>query len=187
MDPMVLLTGVLVVITGAYAFLTHRMAKASETSVRLMKEQADAISRPYVVISLAKRPNNPFIHLRIENTGQTPAENLTLSLGPEFEKIKDLERMKMLSGSHLFTNTMASFPPRSPVFFLLGFGATLHGGDDKKYPQETFTITANYSFAGRTVSEPTTVDVNQYNSTTLETDPVVDALNKIKDEIAKKK
>jgi hypothetical protein len=187
MDPMVLLTGVLVVITAAYAHLTHRMAKASETSVSLMKEQADAVSRPYVVISLAKRPNNPFIHLRIENTGLTPAQNLTLALGPESQRIKDLEGMKRLSGSHLFTTTTASFPPRSPVFFLLGFGAALQGADEKKYPQETFTIVANYSFAGRTVSETTTVDVNQYDASMLETDPVVDALNKIRDEIAKRK
>lgn len=50
MDAMVVLTGVLVVITAGYAYLTHRMAKASETSVRLMKEQADAITRPYVVV-----------------------------------------------------------------------------------------------------------------------------------------
>ena len=188
MDAMTVLTGALVVITGIYAYLTHRMAQASQASVCLMKEQTDAISRPYVVVSLAKRPNNPFIHLRVENTGQTAARDLTLSLGgPEFEKIKDLDGMKRLSGSHLFTKQTASFPPRSPLFFLLGFGSTLHGGDDKKHPQETFTVTARYSFAGQTVSETTTVDVNQYDATTLETDPVVDVLTKIKDEIAKRK
>lgn len=48
MDAMTCLTAVLVVITGIYAYLTHRMVKSSEASVRLMKEQADAISRPYV-------------------------------------------------------------------------------------------------------------------------------------------
>lgn len=184
---MEILTGGLIVITTVYAYLTHRMARASEASVRLMKEQADAISRPYIVISLVKRPNNPFIHLRVENMGHTAAENLTLSLDPEFERIKHFDAMKRLSGAHLFTKPTASFPPRSPVFFLVGSGSTLHGGDDKEYPQTTFAVTAEYSFAGQTVSETTTVDVNQYHSTTLETDPVVDALSKIKDEIAKKK
>ena len=58
--------------------------------------------------------------------------------------------------------------------------------DDKKRPQETFSITAKYSFSGQTVNETTWLDVNQYDASTLETDPVVDALNKIKDEIAKK-
>lgn len=186
MNAMVVLTGVLVGITAAYAILTYRMAKASEASVSLMKEQVDAIGRPYVAISLVKPPNNISIRLRIENTGRTPAENLTLSLGPEFEKIKDIEGMKRLSGSHMFTTTTASFPPQSPVFFFLGFGETLHGNDNKKYPQEIFTITAKYSFAGRKVSETTTIDVNQYNSTNLETNPIVEALDRIKDTIAKK-
>ncbi len=186
MDAMTVLTGVLVIITGIYAYLTHRMAKASLTSVRLMKEQTDAISRPYVVVSLVKRPNNPFIHLRVENTGQTAATNLRLSLGGiDFEKIKNLDVIKKLSGSHLFTKQIDSFSPRSPVFFLIGSGAAFCG-EDAKLHKDTFTVTAHYSFAGQTVSETTTVDVNQYNATSLETDPVVDVLNKIKDEIAKK-
>ena len=76
------LTLVLVVITAYYAYVTARMAKLAESSVLLMKEQSDAITRPYVTISLVKQPNNPFIHLRIENTGQTPAQDLKLLLGP---------------------------------------------------------------------------------------------------------
>ena len=176
----------LLAITTYYAFVTARMAKSAESTVNLMKEQSDSIARPYVTISLVKRPNNPYIHLRIENTGQTPAVNLTLSLGPKFETIKDLEGMKKLKGSHMFTQTIASFSPRSPVYFLLGFGATLHGDNDKQYPQETFNITAEYSYAQQNVKETTVVDINQYNATSLDKDPIVDALNKIKDEIAKK-
>lgn len=180
------LTLALVAITAYYAYVTARMAKLAESSVLLMKEQSDAITRPYVTISLVKQPNNPFIHLRIENTGQTPAKNLKLSLGPEFEQIKDLEDMKRLRESHLFTKTTATYSPHSPVIFLVGYGAALRGGNEKKCPQETFTITAEYSFSGRTVSETTVVDVNQYSKTMLDTDPIVDALNKVKDEIAKK-
>jgi len=184
---MTVLTAILVIITGVYAYLTYRMATTSQASVRLMKEQTDAIIRPYVVVSLVKRPNKPFIHLRVENTGQTAAVDLTLSLGGSgFDKIKNFDVMKRLSGAHLFTKQTASFPPRCPVFFLLGFGSTLNGGDDKKYPEKTFTVTARYSFAGQTVSETTTIDVNQYDATMLETDPVVDALTQIKDEIAKR-
>lgn len=187
MGTMEILTGALVVITAIYAYLTHRMAKATDASVQLMKEHAAAISRPYVVLSMVKRPNNTFIHLRVENTGKTAAEHLTLTLGPEFERIRELDGLKALSGSHLFTRTTTSFPPRSPVHFLLGSGSSLHGADEKKYPQEMFTVTAKYSFAGRSVSETTTLDVNQYVASSLETDPLIDALNKIKEEIAKGK
>lgn len=185
-DAMTILTAVLVLITAIYAYLTHRMVKASEASVRLMKAQADAISRPYVSISLVKQSNNPFIFLRVENTGETTARDMTLNLGPEFEKVQHLQGPKELKASYLFIKTLASFPPRSPVFFLLGLGASFMA-DDKTRPQQTFSIIAKYSFSGQTVNETTWLDVNQYNSTSLETDPVVDVLNKIKDELAKKK
>ena len=186
MDAMTVLTAVLVLITAVYAYLTHRMVKSSETSARLMKEQVDAISRPYVSISLVKQPNDPFILLRIENTGQTAARDMTLILGPEFEKIQHLKGPSYLKSAYLFTKTIAAFPPRSPVHFLLGFGDAFVA-DDKNRPQETFSITANYSFSGKMVREMTWLDVNQYDSTALETDPIVDALGKIKDELAKKK
>ena len=185
MDVMTGLTALLVLITAIYAYLTHRMAKASEASVRLMKEQSDAISRPYVSVSLLKQPNNPFILLRIENTGQTAAQDVTLTLGPEFEKIKHLKGPSELETAYFFSKTIASFPPRSPVHYLLGFGGAFVA-DDKKRPQETFSITARYSFSGKTVSETTWLDVNQYDSTVLETDPLVEILTKIKDELAKR-
>lgn len=132
-----------------------------------------------------KKPNNPYILLRVVNTGQTAARDMTLSLGSEFERISHLKGPQELKDAYLFTKTVASFPPHSPVLFLLGFGGSFVA-DDKKRPQETFSITAKYSFSGQTVNETTWLDVNQYDASTLETDPVVDALNKIKDEIAKK-
>ena len=91
MDAMTALTGVLVGITAIYAYLTHRMVKSSEASVALMKQQADAICRPYVSLSLVKQPNNPFILLRVENNGQTAARDMTLTLGPDLEKIQHLK------------------------------------------------------------------------------------------------
>lgn len=185
MDVMTALTGVLVVITGIYAYLTHRIVKSSETSTRLMKAQVDAISRPYVSISLMKQPNNPHILLRIENTGQTAAQNMTLTLGSEFEKIQHLKGPSELKTAYFFSKTIASFSPHSPAHFLLGFGSAFVA-DDKKRPQETFSVTAMYSFSGQEVSETTWLDVNQYDSTVLETDPIVEILAKINDELAKR-
>lgn len=181
------LTLVLVVITAYYAYVTASMAKAAESSVRLMKEQADAISRPYVTVSLVKQQNNPFIHLKIENTGQTAAQNLKLSLGLTSDAMKEIEDIRKLSNSHMFKQGAATFPPRSPLYFLIGFGSNLRNDDKMTHTSETFSVTATYSFSGQKVTETTVIDVKQYDDTTLETDPVVDALMKIKDEIAKKK
>ena len=180
------LTAALVVITAVYAYLTYRMVKASETSARLMKEQSDALTRPYVSLSLVKPHNDPFIFLRIENTGQTAAQDLTLTLGPEFDNIQHEQLLTNLKNSYLFTKTLSSFPPHSPVCFILGSGHSLLS-KDKNTAQLPFSITARYSFIGTAVSETTWLDVNQYDSSALDTDPVVTALDKIKDEIRKMK
>ena len=57
---MEILTALLVVITGIYAFLTYKMALTSEKSVNIMTEQTEAMSRPYIVIQPYVRPNTPF-------------------------------------------------------------------------------------------------------------------------------
>jgi len=183
---MALLTLILVVVTAYYAWLTNRLAKASEKTAQLMKEQADSISRPRLIVSLLKWPNEPFIYLRVENIGMTSAENLTLKFGSDFGPLKDLEVMKKLSQSRFFKTTIKTYPPKSPVFFYIGQGSSL-AGNASDTTQPTFTITASYSFSGNTVSESTIVDLNQYDETALEKDIVVDALTKIKEAIIAKK
>ena len=180
------LTAALVLVTAIYAYLTYRMAKASETSARLMEEQSQALTRPYVSVSLVKRHNNPHIFLRVENTGQTTARNMTLRFGPEIESVQTLQGIKEIKDSYLFTKTLASFPPQSPVFFIFGHGASLFS-TDKDIAHKTLSATATYSFISQTISETTWLDVNQYNASALDTDPIVSALGHIKEEIAKKK
>lgn len=185
-DAITILTAVLVVITGVYVYLTYRMAKASEAASTLMKEQSDAIARPYVSISLVKRHNNPHIFLRIENTGQTTARDMTLSFGPEVEGVKEIEEIQKIRGSYLFTKTLASFPPHSPVFFLLGFGSSL-SCDNKNASKTPLSITAKYSYGHQTFTETSWLDVNQYDGSALDTNPIVSALGHIKEEIGKMK
>ena len=44
------LTGILTLITGIYAYLTFRMAKASEESVKAVRQQSEDALRPYISI-----------------------------------------------------------------------------------------------------------------------------------------
>jgi hypothetical protein len=179
MDAMTVLTGVLVVITGIYAYLTHRMVKSSEASVALMKEQTEAISRPYIAISLVKPPNNPYIHLRIENTGRSAAHNVRFALGPEVDAVCQKETIRHLRESYLFTKEILSLPPGSPVLFLLGLGDRIGTEPDSERPQKTVSVTAEYGFAGSRVKETTWLDVNQYDNTILDTDPLVSAVQEL--------
>ena len=183
---MEILTFVLVLITAGYAYVTYRMSKASEQSVALMREQIDSVARPYVCLSLVKPQNSPFIYLHIENTGKTPAHNLTLKWGPEFEKVQHLQILSMLRKAYPFTKTIATFPPSSPIKYLFGVGDSLIQ-NEKNATQEPLSITATYSYGKQTTSETTWLDVNQYHSTSLDKDPVVDAIDKLREVIAQKK
>ena len=64
------LTAILAFITAIYAYLTHRMAKASEASVEAMRNQTEAMLRPYVTVAPFIRPHTPFLYLRVKNSGR---------------------------------------------------------------------------------------------------------------------
>jgi len=78
------LTAILAFITAIYAYLTHRMAKASEASVEAMRDQSEAMLRPYIIAVLFIRPHTPFLYLRVKNTGRMGAQNLRLTLDRDF-------------------------------------------------------------------------------------------------------
>ncbi len=66
------LTGLLVLITGFYAWATYRILKANELVVEAMREQSEATYRPYVTAGVYLEPDNPIFYLRIANTGKPP-------------------------------------------------------------------------------------------------------------------
>lgn len=53
---MEILTGILVLVTVIYAYLTQRMAKASEASVDAVRQQSEDALRPYISITPFIRP-----------------------------------------------------------------------------------------------------------------------------------
>ena len=81
---MEILTAILVVVTGVYAYLTYKMSNMSERSVQMMKEQTEAMSRPYLIVQPIVRPHTPFLYLKIYNSGKTPALNVKLELDMDF-------------------------------------------------------------------------------------------------------
>jgi len=78
------LTAALVVITAVYAYLTHRIAKASEASVAAINRQSEASLRPYITASPFVRPKALFLYLRVANSGRSSAENVRLTLDRDF-------------------------------------------------------------------------------------------------------
>ena len=183
-----ILTGVLALITAIYAYLTYRMAKASEASVEAVREQSEAMMRPYVSISPFIRPQALFLYLRIANTGRTGAQKLQLTLDRDFFQWGETDNPeKNLRNRNAFSLPINSLAPGAELLFALGQGWVLFG--EKANPVATpvqFNVTATYEFFGKNVEEVNHIDLRPYLGTEGEHDPVVEELERIRKVLEKK-
>ena len=79
------LTGLLVVLTGLYAYLTHRIAQANQSAVATMREQITASVRPYVYFDLV--PHGVLVEARLRNNGVTAAHNVSITTEPQLRTV----------------------------------------------------------------------------------------------------
>lgn len=183
------LTAILVVITGIYAYLTHRMAKASEASVDAVRAQSEAMLRPYVTVAPFIRPHTPLLYLRITNAGRTGAQNVHLSIDRDFFQFGQKDRPDQnLRAVSAFTTPVDYFAPGAELIFGLGDASVLFEKDAKpEISPVQFKITAAYEFLGKSVEEVTHVDLRAYYGTEGERDPVVEELERIRKVMEQKK
>ena len=182
------LTAILVLITAIYSYLTNKMVKASEASVQAMREQSEAMLRPYVTISTYVRPHTPFLYLRIENTGKTAAENLQLSMDKDFfrfgEKTQPSHNLRTMKA---FVDPIKSLPPGGKLIFALAQGFVIFGQDaDPSAVPPQFTIKATYQFGAKTIDEVNHIALTPYIGSEGERDPVVDELEKLRQLLEKR-
>jgi hypothetical protein len=176
------LTAILVFVTAIYAYLTHKMAKASEASVQTMQEQSEAMFRPYVTVSPFIRPHTTVLYLRIENTGKAAAENLRLSMNKDFFQFGEVTQQdRNLRTKTAFVEPMHSLPPGGKLVFALAQGFIIFAPDaDPNVVPQQFTITATYSFGSKEFTEPNRIDLRPYIGSEGELDPVVEELEKLR-------
>lgn len=182
------LTAVLVFITAIYSYLTYRMAKTSEASVQAVREQSEAMLRPYVTISTFVRPHTPILYLRIENTGKSAAENLHLLLDKDFFQFgEENQPERNLRKKSVFTDPIRSLPPSGKILFALGQGFVIFAEDaDRSVVPTHFTIKATYEFGAKKFDESNQIDLIQYLGSEGERDPIVDELEHIKQVLEKR-
>jgi hypothetical protein len=157
-----LLTGALVVITGFYAWATYRIMKANERTVASMREQTEALTRPYVTIGLLVPTNSHLFYLRIGNDGKTGAGNVRLSLDRDFYQYGQ-QNGTNLRNVTAFQTPIEQLSPGSEIVFGLAMGPQLVGEHlNPELTPPVFSITATYSYENRTVTETTTLDVRPY-------------------------
>ena len=182
--PLVLeyLTAILVFVTTIYAYLTHRMAKSSEASVQAVRDQSEALLRPYIEVTPYVRPNTTVLYLRIENTGKTGAQNVRLSIDRDFYQFGKKEDADYnLRTKAAFNQSIDSLGPRHKLTFALAQGFVIFGdgGGPEVTPQQ-FIVTASYEFAGKKVEEVHRIDLRPYIGTEGERDPLVEELEKLR-------
>jgi len=176
------LTAMLVLVTAIYAYLTYKMAKSSEASVAAMREQSEAMLRPYVGVIPYIRPNTTVLYLRIENAGRMTAENLRLSMDKDFFQFGEAKRPdRNLRMKAAFVEPIQSLPPGGKLIFALaqGFVIFAPNANESIVPQQ-FTVTVEYEFAQKQVKETHHVDLRPYIGSEEESNPIVEELEKLR-------
>lgn len=181
------LTAILVFITAIYAYLTHRMAKSSEASVEAMRDQSEAMLRPYVTAAPFIRPNTPILYLRVKNTGKMGAQSLHLTLDRDFFQFGE-KTGKNLRTMSAFSIPIDSFPPGAELIIALAQGGVIFGENVQPDICPTqFNVTATYEYLGKEVAELNRIDLRPYIGTEGEHDPVVEELERIRKVMEKAK
>lgn len=176
------LTALLVLITGYYAWTTNRILSANKEAVAAMREQSEAMTRPYIQPMLGLVPNTPIFVLKIRNIGKTTARNLRLTLDKDFYQLGNQKRN--LRDLNTFKDEISSFPPDSEFSFWLGTGPEMFAAEhnDDLMPQ-VFSVTASYEYAQKKVTETTTIDFRPFLSTDLPRDSITHELKDMTREI----
>lgn len=182
-------TFVLVGVTGVYVVITAKILKANQRTVAVMQQQFEASFRPYIVPSTFLVPGNYMISLQISNVGKIAAEDLQLNLDKDYYPPREKEEdERSLRNAYIFQRKVTTFAPGERRVFYLGTGKDIFGKYESTRRPHQFTITATYSFSGKTVSEQTVIDLETYRESQLQPqDAVVRELKNIEAAIKKTK
>lgn len=181
-----ILTALLVLITGFYAWVTYRILKANELVVDAMREQSEATYRPYVTVTLFLEPDNPIFYLRITNRGKTSATDLRLAIDRSFFKFGERSERNDLASFAAFNQPIDSLAPESEIVFGLaqGFVVFAEGADQTTCPN-TFAVTAGYKFGAKQVEERHVIDLKPYLHADVPQNSVIRKLKAINESLGK--
>lgn len=149
-------TFALLIVTGVYAYLTHKIAQATE-------ENSWQINRA-IVSARINVTQRALLSVLFENLGKTPAKDLKITISrPVFQMISD---KKDISEVPMIKNGLENFPPNFPVEIYLGttFDWLDKEADRERFPSE-FKVTMIYKTLDKVINESVTIDViNQLDS-----------------------
>lgn len=154
-----LLTLVLVVVTGAYVYLTWKIAQANQEMLESLKVQYRESMRPLVYPSLTFR-EQVVSRLTIRNSGRSPAYDLRVSLDRDFFQFAERRNIREFG---VFNEPISAFPPGAEISIDLAQGFNLDKElDGKNVTPSKFVVTLNYRSKFETYSEDVLIDVSPY-------------------------
>ena len=177
-----ILTALLVLITGFYAWVTFRILEENERVVEVMRQQSESLVRPYVTVTPFIERNSPAFILSVKNTGKMPAVKLRLKLDKDFYSFGDKNRN--IAEFPAFLNIIDSFAPNEELLFSLDMGTHLFTEEEYMNPKQ-FTVTAVYSFGEIQVEEEHAIDLRSYWRANIPSDVYEKRLGDIQKEISK--
>lgn len=170
------LTGLLVIITGFYAWTTFKMLKSNHEVIEIMKGQNESATRPHIVVQIKLKPELPLLFLCIKNHGKTSALDLELTLHQPFYR---LDQEQNIQDFKAFSQVIQSFPPETELEFILIEGHKLYNNPDPSRTPLNFDISAKYNYQGKTVEEIHHVDLTPYGTMTIFKEKPTEALEAI--------
>jgi len=180
-------TGILVLITAIYAWVTYQILRANQGVLCEMQLQQEALQRPYVSVAPVAYPESHIFYLQIKNTGKTGANNMRLSIDKDYYQFGEKKEGNNLRNLRAFSSPINSFAPGAEITFYLGSGFKILGKDaDEDLTPSVFTVTTTYEFGNKTVEEKSVIDLNPYTNSVIPHDPIVSELTEIKKAISKK-
>jgi len=184
MTLMTILTALLVIITGFYAWATFRILRANELVVKVMRDEVEALNRPYINIFLFVKSGIPLFYLKISNSGKTAAKNLRLIIDKPFYQYGEKKDEANLANFNAFSKEIEEMGPGEQIEFALiqSFVVFKNKTDDESVAAAPlkFKITAKYSFANKTVEETHNMDFSPYLNSEIPEDPIASGLEEIK-------
>jgi hypothetical protein len=181
------LTGILVLITAFYAFVTFRIQRANEGVLEEMRKQNEEVRRPNIVISAVTMTDSPMLYLTVKNSGLSAARDLSLTMDRDFYQFGKKQDDMNLRRKGALGNSIVAFAPQAELLFHLAQGFVVFDKNaDPSITPSIFKIAAEYKYRDRTFCEETTIDLNAYLYCSVANDPIVAQLKRIEDAIRKK-
>lgn len=178
-------TVVLVFITAVYAFATFRILRANQAAVKAMHDQTAALLRPYVSAEVTARPGTTLMQLVVRNTGRSAAEVLRMSIDRPLHQQLD-GRKQNLQDLPLFAGKEPmALAAGAELQHLIGIGHKLFNEAGVHGMPESFVVSAQYSFGGRTYDERHTIDVRPLIHTAVMHDPIATAITDSTEKLVK--